>query len=232
LNLPDAEYLRLQGEVTRHLANRDNCRTALQEAERLVGMRPHDAIALNLKGSAHYCLQEVDRAFEAFDAATQNDPGYRSAQYNKAAALVRLGNYARAGEILEKLLASDSGYASARYNLALAQAAQGKYSDALANFQAVDRSASGFDVSLGLGFMYALDASGASEQKSLEYFRKAMTVKPGAVCVLYAALPVDPELAALKPYATIARAAEQSAPFRSVREKFDAQHSAVACNTA
>jgi len=229
LHLPDTEYLKLQSEVTRHLSDRNNCRTALQEAERLTKLSPKDAIAQNLKGNAHYCLQEPQDALAAFAMATKYDPSYRPAQFNKAAALIRLSQYQPAADLLQSLIKADSGYTSARYNLAVAEASLGKFAEAFDNFKFVYQADGSFDASFGLGFSYILDAPILSVEQSLHHFKIAISMKPGIVCLLYGKLPIEVGLRELKPYLDIQKYASDKPEFLVVRTNFDRRYEDTEC---
>jgi tetratricopeptide (TPR) repeat protein len=229
LHLPDTEYLKLENEVIRHLADRNNCDTALVETNRLNDLRPHDAVAENLKGDALYCLGNVEQALHAFESAATDDPSYGAAQYNKAAALIRLGKYAVAQEILSNLIKHEPTSISARYNLAVAEAALGNFSDAFDNFQKVYERDQNYDAALGLGFTSVLQQQAGSVEKATRYFKIASAIKPQAVCVLYGESPVDSQLKDLQPYLDIYHVVESDPRFLAVRAAFDSAHAAVVC---
>jgi tetratricopeptide (TPR) repeat protein len=224
--------LKLQEEITRHLANRNNCTTALTEANKLVQMMPGDAVAQNLKGNALYCIGSTNEALQSFESSEKLDPKYRPAQYNKAAALIRLGQYKRAEEILDALVKADPDYISARYNLALAQAALQKFSDATRNFEIVFDKDRSVDSSIGLGFLYLLYDGGSVKAKSLGQFKIAISLKPAAVCLLYGKLPFDPELREQRPFLDILRFVEKSEEFADVRSNFDAKYKETPCDNS
>jgi tetratricopeptide (TPR) repeat protein len=226
------DTLELQTQITKHLFDSNNCETALGESKALLKITPNEAIAHNLNGNANFCLGNVRDALAAFDDATKLDPNYKPAQYNKAAALIRLGKYANAEEILSQLVATEPTDASDRYNLAITQAALKKYHDAFQNFSRVYTQDQSFDSSLGLGFLYILDDASLSEDKSAFHFRFALSVKPAIVCVLYGKLPLDRTLLEAKPFIDIAHLAEGNPAFLRIRAKFDSQFKDAICQDA
>jgi len=211
------------------LNNSDNCGTALSESETLIKMIPQDAGAHNLKGNAEYCLGDIPAALVAFGDASKIDPNYRPAQYNKAAALIRLGEYAKAADVLRPLVAADPNYISARYNLAVAQAALKNYSEAFKNFELVYERDKSFDSSFGLGFLFVLNDAAFSEEKSAEHFRIAISLRPALVCILHGKIPVDPALQEETPFIDIVHLAEGNPTFRQIRANFDSKFKDAVC---
>lgn len=224
-----ADDLKLRNEITRHLANRNNCDTAFRESLQLIKLTPNDAVAQNLKGNAAYCLGRINDALAAFEESTRIDPKYRSAQYNRAAALIRLGRYDEAVEILRPLVKDDPDYISGRYNLALAEAVRKNFSEALTNFEFVYSRDKSFDSSIGLGFLYILYEAARSEEKSVQQFKIAISIKPSTVCVLYGKLSVDPDLQEEKPFLALFHYAEKNEVFLRVRANFDKKISDAIC---
>lgn len=224
-----ADTLEMQTEIARHLTNPDNCRTALTESEALLKISPKDPIAHNLNGDAEYCLDNIPAALASFNEAITINADYRPAQYNKAAALIRLGRYADAETMLASLVAADSNYTSARYNLAVAQTALKKYSQAFQNFNFVYGQDKSYDSSFGLGFLYLLNGDTYSAEQSIQHLKISISIKPSLVCILYGKLPFDHDLLEEKPFIDIARLADANPAFRSVRANFDAKFNDAAC---
>lgn len=221
------DNLKLQNEIVKHLGNRNNCSTALVEAQELVRRSPKDAIAWNLQGNAHYCLGNISEALSSFEFSAELDTSYRPALYNTAAALIRLGKYHHAEQLLDPLVRTDPDYISARYNLAVAQAALNRIPESNRNFEIVYERDQSFDAALGLGFVNSFE--GGSPKKSIEYFKIATTIKPSVVCLLFGKLPIDPELQEESPFLDIFQLVKDSNDFNLVRASFDESYNRIAC---
>jgi tetratricopeptide (TPR) repeat protein len=229
LHLPDVAYLQLESEVIRHLADRNNCDTALEEAKKLAELRPHDAVAENLAGDALYCLGKTEEALHAFEASAKDSPSYGPAQYNVSAALIHLRRYSSAKDILEKLLTRDPENISARYNLAVTQAALGHFDKAHENFNKVYVNDQNYDVYLGLGFTSFNHPQTFEAETVTRYFRSAIAIRPGAICVMYGKYPVDTQLRELGPYIDIYNRVKNDERYLEIRAAFDTAFANMVC---
>src|SRR5690606_22344944 len=83
---------------------------ALAAAEQLVGARPDDPRAYNLRGAARLGLREFVAARRDFSLALTKDPDSVAARSNLATALIELGEPEAARETLESALVVNPGH--------------------------------------------------------------------------------------------------------------------------
>ncbi|MCH7705948.1 MAG: tetratricopeptide repeat protein [Chloroflexi bacterium] len=88
----------------------DEARTALN---RSLELRPDDPGTLNARGVTRFQLGDTVTALSDFTRACQLTPGEALPQFNKAAALLKLGSQAEAQEALERVIAIDPSFAGA-----------------------------------------------------------------------------------------------------------------------
>ena len=229
----NTEYNDLIVQVSRHLTDPNNCRTALQGANKLIVMRPNKAVPRNLKGSAYYCLGEIANALRAFDQSLAKDHEYRPARFNKAAALIRLGDYENAKNILTKFVDLDTGHLSARYNLAVAQANLGEFKNSFNNFNFVYKAEvkKNFDSAFGLGVLHLLYSKKLSVREAARLLKFSVSIKPGILCLLYGSLPNDPELHEHKPYLDLYSRLKNVVQFTTIQSEFEKKHDKDACSS-
>ena len=71
---------------------------------------------------------------------------------------------------------------------------------AIQNFDFVYKLDKSNDAAFGLGFMHVLSEGNVSSDKALKYFKIALGIESGLVCILYGSLPIDPVLHEHEPY--------------------------------
>lgn len=104
---------------------------ALQQLEgaRSSGASPADID--NLRGLAELGQGDAKKALASFDRALAANANHSEAKFNRAVALLRLGQFAQAAEALAPIAKADGPLrADAAYHLGLALARLGKYADA------------------------------------------------------------------------------------------------------
>lgn len=103
----------------------------LPYAELYVKARPEDTRALALVGTYYLKTERFPEAVDALDRYLAEFPDTLSARINRANALFRMEDYARAGMAYEALVAQNPDRARLLYNLAAVRIKQGRCDDAI-----------------------------------------------------------------------------------------------------
>jgi tetratricopeptide (TPR) repeat protein len=96
---------------------------------------------------------DTQLAFERFEDALKVDKGFAPARLNRAAVLLRAGDYKAAEAEYRRVLNEESSHEDARVGLAIALRGQGKHAEAASEYEAVlsqspNQSAALFDLAI------------------------------------------------------------------------------------
>ena len=151
---------------------------AKEYLEPALALLPDNAHVQNSLGILYKKFGEHERSIEAFQRAIALDSALVAAYYNLAALYFELGRLLDAEQLLLKALDVSPSFSNAMTLLANLYSRQGQSGKAIALMQeAVQKDANQFTTYDGLGNVYREQGE---LKKSLEYYDKALAVKPDA----------------------------------------------------
>ena len=151
----------------------------LRLLDEAIGLRPHDADALLLRGAARQRQGDLAGAIDDYSHTIEIDPRHAVAHFNRAAARQGQGDLRGAIEDYSRTIEIDPRHASARANRGLARHGQGDLTGAIEDYSrmiATDPRHAGAHANRGLARQAQGDLAGAIE----DFERAAALYPPGS----------------------------------------------------
>lgn len=166
----------LQLKVARTLIRKRDFDGATAHLQNLLNENPSDGDALELMGMACFLNKQPEKARDAYEQLTKEDPLRSSGWINLGAVLNQLGEHKKAADVLRRGLQRDRNNAEGFFNLGIAQKALRLTTMAITAYkEAIRCKPEMIDAHLHLGALYAEMKNHGLAQQS---FQAALRINP------------------------------------------------------